>query len=359
VKINVAVGQIKPRKGDYAGNLARVGDLFEQVEEDAPDTDVLVLPETVLSGYFLEGAVREVARSSDELLADLLALYRERVRRPCAALDICLGFYELGDGKYYNSALYATLTVTPQPPLRTPRVPGSGEGERARKSPSPFEGQGDLGGEGAERAEGDSGGVARPVWATAAQTQAASLPGIRHVHRKFFLPTYGVFDEKRFVSRGRTVNAFDTRFGRAAVIICEDAWHSITATLAALKGAQVIYVISASPGREFSGQHLGNVTRWGVLLPGIADEHNVWVVYSGLVGFEGGKGFTGSSRVIDPWGNTIVQGPALDECLLRATIDLDDVATARAVSPLLADLESALGDITMELDQIARKPHVA
>ncbi len=318
MKINVAVAQIKPRKGDYAGNLARVGDLFEQLEDEAPETGVLVLPETVLSGYFLEGGVREVARTREELFNDLLALYRQRVRRAdtlADTLDICLGFYELGEGKYYNSALYATLAVS----------------------------------EGVDSSSGLPG---------AEEGAGEPLARIHHVHRKFFLPTYGVFDEKRFVSRGRTVNAFDTRFGRVAVIICEDAWHSITATLAALKGAQTIYVISASPGREFSGQHLGNVTRWGVLLPGIADEHNVWVVYCGLVGFEGGKGFTGSSRVIDPWGNCLVQGPALDECVLRATMDLDDVATARAVSPLLADLESALGDITLELDQIARKPHL-
>ena len=306
MKINVAVGQIKPRKGDYQGNLARVGEMFEQLEDEAPETDVLVLPETVLTGYFLEGGVREVARTREQLFDDLLALYRSRVSRSGAALDICLGFYELGDGRYYNSAMYATLTAADGP---------------------------------------------------ASSAQEVNDAGIRHVHRKFFLPTYGVFDEKRFVSRGGTVNAFETRLGRSAVIICEDAWHSITATLAALKGAQTIYVVSASPGREFSGQHLGNVARWGVLLPGIADEHNVWVVYAGLVGFEGGKGFTGSSRVIDPWGNCLVQASALDECLVRATMDLDDVATARAVSPLLADLESALGDITLELDQIARKRH--
>ena len=308
MKTQVAVGQLKPRKGDYAGNLCRVGDLFEQLEEEMPRTDVLVLPETILSGYFLEGGVREVARSQDELFADLLALYRGRVKRKDAVLDICLGFYELGEGKYYNSAMYATLTSDDTLKSRSGVVP---------------------------------------------------LAGILHVHRKFFLPTYGVFDEKRFVSRGRTVDAFDTRFGRASVLICEDAWHSISATLAALKGAQTIFVVSASPGREFSGQHLGNVTRWGVLLPGIADEHNVWVVYSGLVGFEGGKGFTGSSRVIDPWGNCLVQGSAIDECLLRTAMDMEDVAAARAVSPLLADLESALGDITMELEQIARAPHTA
>ncbi len=305
MKINAAIAQIKPRKGDYAHNLARVGDLFAQLNEDAPETDVLALPETVLTGYFLEGGVRDLARTKEELFADLLQTYRARVTRPDAILDICLGFYELGEGKYYNSALYATLTAQDNPD--------------------------------------------KPPLAQA---------GVRHVHRKFFLPTYGVFDEKRFVSRGRAIRAFPTRFGTVAVLICEDVWHSITATIAALKGAQVIYVLSASPGREFTGQHVGNVTRWNVLLPGIADEHNVWVVYAGLVGFEGGKGFTGSSQVIDPWGNTLVTGAVTDECLLRVAMNLDDVATARAVSPLLADLESALGDLTMELEQIARQPHL-
>ena len=300
MKIQTAVAQLKPKKGDYFGNLSRVGDLFEQLEEETPFADVLTLPETILSGYFLEGGVRDVAKSREQLFADLLKVYRERVKRPGAALDVCLGFYELGEGRYYNSALYATL----------------------------------------------------------AHEDSLVQAKICHVHRKFFLPTYGVFDEKRFVSRGRTVQAFETRFGKVAVLICEDAWHSITATLAALKGAQVIYCISASPGREFSGNRIGNVTRWGVLLPGIADEHNVFVVYAGLVGFEGGKGFTGSSQVIDPWGNCLAQAPVTEECLLKAMIDLDDVATARAVSPLLADLESALGDITFELEQIARKPHI-
>ena len=306
MKIEVAVGQMKPRKGEYASNLHRLGELFEQIETDSPETQVLVLPETVLSGYFLEGGVRDMALTRTQLFDDLLKLYRQRVTRKDAVLDICLGFYELGDGKYYNSALYATLT--------------------------------------SEAGEADE-----------------NLPraGILHVHRKFFLPTYGVFDEKRFVSRGRTVEAFPTRFGTVAVIICEDAWHSISGTLAALRGAQVIYVVSASPGRDFGGTHVGNVARWNVLLPGIADEHNVWVVYAGLVGFEGGKGFTGSSQVIDPWGNVLVLGSALDECLLQATVEMDDVATARAASPLLADLESALGDITMELEQIARNPHRA
>lgn len=316
MKIETAVAQIKPKKGDYDYNLGRVGDLFAQLEADAPQTNVLVLPETVLTGYFLEGGVREVARTQEQLFDDLLRTYRARVSRLDAVLDICLGFYELRDGKYYNSALYATLTTQEFSVLKPDLAMAMGHAAPMRL----------------DRA------------------------GICHVHRKFFLPTYGVFDEKRFVSRGRTVQAFNTRFGKVAILICEDVWHSISATIAALKGAMVIYVLSASPGREFTGQHLGNVARWNVLLPGVADEHNVWVVYAGLVGFEGGKGFTGSSQIIDPWGNCLVMASATEEAVVQVALDLEDVATARAGSPLLADLEAALGDITLELEQIRRLP---
>ncbi len=300
MKIEVAVAQLKPHKGNYVANLECIGDLFAQLEEEAPQTQVLVLPETVLSGYFLEGGVRDVAKTSETLFADLLRVYRERVAREEATLDVCLGFYELFQGKYYNSSLYVTLS--------------------AENSTEPAR--------------------------------------LLHTHRKFFLPTYGVFDEKRFVSRGRTLEAFDTRFGRVSMLICEDVWHSISATIAALKGAMIVYVLSASPGREFSGHHIGNIAQWNVLLPAMAEEHNVWVIYAGLIGFEGGKGFTGSSQVVDPWGNTLVTASVTEESVIRATIDLDDVAIARANSPLLADLEAALGDIAMQLQQVAQVPHL-
>jgi predicted amidohydrolase len=296
----VAVAQIKPKKGDYEHNLGRIGELFEQVDGMNPRPDTLILPETVMTGYFLEGGVREDCVSREKLFQDLLRVYRERTASAGAALDVVVGFYELSEGKYYNAGLYATLTGSDDSPIQA---------------------------------------------------------GILHVHHKFFLPTYGVFDEKRFVARGRSVEAFDTRFGRVALLICEDVWHSLTATLAALKGAQVIYVISASPGRDFGGQEVGNLARWKHLLPGVAEEHNVWVVYAGLVGFEGGKGFTGSSCVVDPWARTVVEGPVLEECVVTAPIDLDEVATARASSPLLADLEAVLPDIALEMEALARMPH--
>jgi len=85
----------------------------------------------------------------------------------------------------------------------------------------------------------------------------------------------------------------------------------------------------------------------------------VWVVYCGLIGFEGGKGFPGVSRVVDPFGITRLEGPVSRESLLQAELDLDDVAVARANSPLLGDLESALSDVTLELQSIERDAHFA
>ena len=191
-------------------------------------------------------------------------------------------------------------------------------------------------------------------------TLSKQKPEVRHVHRKVFLPTYGVFDEERFVDRGQEgVRVFETGWGgKAAILICEDAWHSLAATVAALEGAQLVIVPSASPARglgepedeDCEGETLpASVVRWERIVRGIAEEHGVFVALANLVGFEGGKGFPGASAVIDPTGRVIARGPLFEEALLTADIDLDSLTTARSDSPLLADLQSALPVLTKSL----------
>jgi predicted amidohydrolase len=165
------------------------------------------------------------------------------------------------------------------------------------------------------------------------------------VYRKFFLPTYGVFDEERFVARGRELGVFDTRFGKVGVLVCEDVWHSVMPTLTALAGAEIILVPAASPGRGFSGETVENLDRYQRLLRAVAEEHGIWCVNCQLCGFEGGKGFVGGSMVINPLGQVTAQSPIMTPHLLIAEVDLDLVATARAQSPLLADLQSCWGDV--------------
>ena len=75
---------------------------------------------------------------------------------------------------------------------------------------------------------------------------AALLEGgaVRHVHRKVFLPTYGLFDERRFFAPGSMLRAVTSdRLGlRLGISVCEDFWHLATPQLLALDGAQVLEV---------------------------------------------------------------------------------------------------------------------
>lgn len=166
-------------------------------------------------------------------------------------------------------------------------------------------------------------------------------PKVIGLYRKFFLPTYGVFDEERFVSRGRDVCVMETRLGCVGMLVCEDVWHAIMPTICAVRGAQVLVVPSASPARGFAagGGTIDNLDRYRRLFRAISEEHGLWCVNAQLVGFEGGKGFVGGSSVIDPLGRTVGEAPMADPHLLLAEIDLELVAIARAQSPLLSDLQ--------------------
>jgi NAD+ synthetase len=312
MEIRIAITQLRPKKGDYAANVARLGDVFGQLAGLQSRPDVLVLAETALTGYFLEGGVRDAARSAGEVFADLQATYLQALGPDAPPLDIVAGFYERYRDRFYNSAIYATLGSEDQrPKTKDQRTPAD---------------QADLG-----------------PWSLVLG------PSIRHVHRKVFLPTYGVFDEARFVEAGHHIAAFDTRFGRAAILICEDAWHSLSGTVAALDGAQVVFVVSASPARGIATVRPGNVEHWEDLVRRIADEHGVFGVLAQLVGFEGGKGFPGGSFVIGPRGDIRVTGPLWDEALVAATIDLGELPPARADLPLLADLETVMPHLEREI----------
>ena len=166
-----------------------------------------------------------------------------------------------------------------------------------------------------------------------------------HVHRKMFLPTYGVFDEARFVEAGKSVQAFDTRFARVGLLICEEMWHSLPPTILAVGGAELIIAVSASPARGFAPggeERPGNLSRWDALAPATALEHGVFVVVSQLVGSEGGKVFPGGSIAVGPDGSILARGPLFEAGVTVAELDSASLARARVASPLLADLERTL-----------------
>jgi predicted amidohydrolase len=162
----------------------------------------------------------------------------------------------------------------------------------------------------------------------------------QHVYRKFFLATYGVFDESRYVRPGRELGLFSTRFGKIGLLICEDLWHSIMGSLLALQGANLVLAPSASPARGFEAEAPGNAQRYERMLQMMSAEHGLYSATSMLTGFEGGKGFTGASAIVDPDGRTMAQAPLLEDHLLMAELDFSLLDYVRANPPLLSDLKA-------------------
>jgi predicted amidohydrolase len=153
------------------------------------------------------------------------------------------------------------------------------------------------------------------------------------VHRKVYLPTYGVFDEGRYVARGRQLEAFDSPLGRSGVLICEDIWHPSTVYVLAQDGAQLLVVISASPTREAGGEAASRVgSIWYDLLRVHAVMHGLHVVFVNRVGFEDGVNFWGGSRIVGPDGAPRAEAPLFDESLTYGEVDPLEVMRERTRS---------------------------
>jgi len=164
-----------------------------------------------------------------------------------------------------------------------------------------------------------------------------------HVHHKVYLPTYGLFDEGRFFAWGDAVRAFDTRFGRAGMLICEDFWHASAPYLLWLDGADVMLFASASPGRGLSANATLESSRWVEhVLQAYSSLFTTFVAHTNKVGFEDGLNFWGGSVVFDPNGEEVVQAPYFEPGLTVTQIDLNQLHRTRARLPLLRDERHAL-----------------
>lgn len=161
---------------------------------------------------------------------------------------------------------------------------------------------------------------------------------IVHVHRKVYLPTYGLFDEGRYFDLGDSVRAFDTRFGRMAILICEDFWHASPPYLAWLDGADVLLLTSASPGRGLRMDERLDSSRFvETVNKSYAALFGSFVVHANRVGFEDGMNFWGGSTIFAPDGELVAQAPYFEEALAVAEIDLADIQRTRKRIPLLRD----------------------
>lgn len=174
---------------------------------------------------------------------------------------------------------------------------------------------------------------------------------LRHVHRKVYLPTYGMFDEQRYFARGDQVRTFAMPWGRSALLVCEDLWHPSTAYLAALDRALLIICPSSSPLRGISDGESqdDNARYWELINRSYTETFGLFLVYANRVGFEDGVGFWGGSEILDPFGKRLAKGKYYEEDLITAELSLDAIRRKRIVSPLLRD-----EDINLTINELTR-----
>jgi predicted amidohydrolase len=249
-----------------------------------------------------------------------LAAHRDWIGRARAAGAQLVVFPELSLTGYYLKDLAAELAVPADDPALAPLA----EASRDIDIQAGF----------VERAPDATVHIAQGYWSGGA---------LRHVHRKVYLPTYGIFDDGRYFGPGDSFRCFDSAAGRAGIAICEDLWHPSVPYLYATGGATVVFAPSSSPGRGVAeGGDLGTAASCRMMDRFYAQYLTLYVVFANRVGHEDGIGFWGGSEVVAPDGTVIARAAEFSEELLLAEVDLALVARERARNPLLRDERTEL-----------------
>lgn len=174
---------------------------------------------------------------------------------------------------------------------------------------------------------------------------------VLYAHRKLYLPTYLAWEERKHVSPGQSMRSYDLAHddGRAATLICNDAWQPVVPWLAVQDGAEVLFIPTNSAA-SLDPEAMDTVDYWDNLLRYTARMLQCWVVFVNRVGNENGAAFWGGSRVVDPRGNVVAQAPKWESALISVDIDLAEARRHRRDVPLVA--EARLGLIDREVRRL-------
>lgn len=188
---------------------------------------------------------------------------------------------------------------------------------------------------------------------SAALLRGGELIGL---HRKVYLPTYGLFDEGRFTAAGDRIRAIDAGapIGSVGLSVCEDFWHPSLPMLQALDGARLLINLASGPAR--SPGSAGGITAaesWHRMQETYALLGTCALAFCNRVGNEEGLTFWGGSRLLAADGSVVVHAPLYEESLIVGAIDTDDTRMRRYNLPLLSDERN---DLTLrELARIASR----
>ena len=173
------------------------------------------------------------------------------------------------------------------------------------------------------------------------------------LHRKVYLPTYGMFDEGRFTRPGHKIGTVQVGdpIHRIGLSICEDFWHPFLPMIQVQDGASLLVNVAAGPARApGSAAGLAAIGGWHKMQETYALLGSAAIAFCNRVGNEEGLTFWGGSRLIGPDGSVIAEAPLYEEAMVVGSLDTDDIRTQRYGLPVFADERLEL--VRREIDRI-------
>lgn len=149
-------------------------------------------------------------------------------------------------------------------------------------------------------------------------------------YKKWFLPTFGPFEEKIFFEEGNELNVFETKYGKIGLLICYDIFFPEISKALSLQGADILICISATPSP--------NRVYFETLMPARAVENTAFFIYVNLVGTQEDLVFWGGSQIYDPLGKLMKRSPYFKESVITCDVDLKKLKVARANRPVIRDI---------------------
>ena len=147
-------------------------------------------------------------------------------------------------------------------------------------------------------------------------------------YRKMYLPNYGVFDEDRYFRRGEACPVYVINGVAVGAGICEDLWYPVgPIAVQRHAGAELVVNINASPF------HAGKAGHREQMIATRAADNELFVAYLNTVGGQDELVFDGASVVYDMNGGVAARGPAFEESLVIADLDIESVFRNRLRDP--------------------------
>lgn len=176
---------------------------------------------------------------------------------------------------------------------------------------------------------------------------------VKHVHRKVYLPTYGMFDEFRYFSKGDKFRSFETKHGRFGILICEDAFHPSSAYILKEDGAKYLFLLTNSPTRGGQSEIPSNLMTWETLSKTYSSLYGIFVIFAHRVGYEDGVNFAGESKIFNPFGEVVFKLPLFEECMGTFNLKVEELRRAKIYTPTHKNEDIYL--TIRELTRIANK----